>query len=357
MIGRTSLLKATALSLSFGLAATAAYAESIADVAKQNDELSTFSEAMAAAGVDLTGEGPFTVFAPSDQAFERLPQGALDALMREENRAQLSKLVQHHVVEGEEIAAKDLLGKQTEVHTISGDALTVDGTTQVVLLVPTGLTITQVGDQVMIEREGVAVSARAIEVEGQATGQGDSREEQQPAAGTPTAEDSGMPVTEHQQEVLESEPEEEQQQTAPQGTDMPATEHQREVLAEGGQQGEQAQQTAARTPTDEESGMPVSEHQQEVLESEPEEEPQQTAPEGSDMPATQHQRQVLAEDDAAAEQERSGQAGAQGAPQIQREAAVVEPDIEADNGVIHVIDAVLVPQSVLETLQGAGGQG
>ncbi|HZA67418.1 MAG TPA: fasciclin domain-containing protein, partial [Geminicoccaceae bacterium] len=47
----------------------------------------------------------------------------------------------------------------------------------------------------------------------------------------------------------------------------------------------------------------------------------------------------------------------EGQPDILREATVVEPDIQADNGVIHLIDAVLVPQSLLETLNGAKSQG
>jgi len=361
MIGRTGLLMATALSASLGLMATAAQAASIVDVANQNEQLGTFSEAIAASGVDLSGEGPFTVFAPSDQAFEQLPQGTLDELMKQENQSQLSKLVQHHVVQGEAIAAKDVLGKQTKLDTASGDSLTVDGTTQVVLLVPTGLTITQVGDQVMIEREGVAVATRAIQVEDQTArpagaGQQGQEQAQQSAARTATAEESGMPMTEHQQEVLESQPEGELQQTAPQGTDMPATEHQREALAED--EAAQEQQSAAHTPTAEESGMPVTEHQQEVLESQPEEAQQQTAAEGgTDMPATEHQREALAEEELPGAQDQSEQARGQGTRDILREAAVVEPDIQADNGVIHVIDAVLVPQSVIEALEGSEGQG
>ena len=249
MIGRTSLLTATALSLSLGLAATAAQAGSIADVAKQTDQLSMFSEAITAAGLDrqLAGEGPFTVFAPTNQAFEQLPKGALEELMKQENQAQLSKLLEHHVVQGEALAAEEVVGQQTKVDTMSGDTLTVDATSGAVLLVPTGLTIAQVGDQLVIEREGVAVSTHAIEVEDQMVRKaGDEQQQiqgQQPqeelaaAETTPTAEPSDMPMTEHQQQVLKSEPGQEQQQTAGEaGTDMPATEHQQQVLAEGASQ-------------------------------------------------------------------------------------------------------------------------
>ena len=105
--------------------------------------------------------------------------------------------------------------------------------------------------------------------------------------------------------------------------------------------------------------MPMTEHQQEVLKSQPGQEQQQTAPEGTAMPATEHQRQVLAEEELAGEQQQSHeQARVEGQPDILREATVVEAGIQADNGVIHVIDAVLVPQEVLKTLETAKqGQG
>ena len=356
MFGRTSLLKATALALPFGLAAAGAHAANIAETVQQNQELSTFAKAMDMAkfGQQLSGEGPYTVFAPTDQAFEQLPQGALDELMKQENQAQLTKLLEHHVVQGEAIGADEVLGQQTQVDTMSGDTLTVDGTSQVVLLVPTGLTIAQVGDQLVIEREGVAVATHAIQVQ-QAEGQ-----EEQTAARTPTAEESDMPMTEHQQEVLETEPERELQQTAPEGTAMPSTEHQREALDAAEQMSAQEEETAARTPVEEETRMPMTEHQQEVLETEPEPEQQQTAPEGATaMPETQHQQQVLAEEEQPGEQQQSAdQARVEGKPDILREATVVGADIQADNGVIHVIDAVLVPQEVLKILESfEEGQG
>jgi transforming growth factor-beta-induced protein len=275
MFGRTSLLKATALALPFSLAAAAAQAGDIAETVQQNQQLSTFAKAMETAKFDqqLSGAGPYTVFAPSDRAFEQLPPSALEELMKQENQAQLVKLLGHHVVQGQAIAADDVLGQQTQVDTLSGDTLTVDGTSQVVLLVPTGLTITRVGDQVVVEHQ-----------------------QEQQTAQTPTAEASGMPMTEHQQEALKSEPAQEQQQTAPQGTAMPATEHQRQVLAE------------------------------------------------QELPSEQKQSYE--------------QLPVEGKSELLREATVVEPGIQADNGVIHVIDAVLVPQEVLKMLEAAKqGQG
>src|ERR671918_722981 len=87
--------------------------------------------------------------------------------------------------------------------------------------------------------------------------------------------------------------------------------------------------------------MPASEHQQQVLATQPATEQQQATAQGGDMPSSPHQEQVL-----------KGQQGDQGAL---RQATVVEPDIEADNGVIHAIDALLVPPSVLSVLEATGG--
>jgi uncharacterized surface protein with fasciclin (FAS1) repeats len=312
MFGRTSLLKATALALPFSVAAAMAQAANVAETVQQNQQLSTFAKAIEAAklGEQLSGAGPFTVFAPTDQAFEQLPKGALDELMKPDNQEQLTKLLEHHVVQGKAIAADDLLGGQTKVDTLSGDSLTIDGTSQVVLLVPTGLTIAQVGDELVIQREGVAISRHAIEVEDAAVREAGGQQQQAPG----------------QQEETQG-----QQQ------------------AQGQQQQAQGQQTAAQTPVAEGSDMPVTKHQEEVLKSPPAEEQRQTAPEGTALPATEHQREVLA----GSEQQTQGQqqTRVEGEPAVLREATVIEPDIQADNGVIHAVDAVLFPQSVLSMLE------
>ena len=307
MFGRTSLLKATALALPFSLAAAAAHAASIAETVQQAEELSTFAEAMEAAKFDqqLSGEGPYTVFAPTDQAFEQLPEGALDELMKDQ--AQLTRLLEHHVIEGKALAADDVLGQQSQVDTMSGDTLTVDGTSRVVLLVPTGLTIAKIGDQMVIEREGVAVSRRAIQVQDQGSGAGAGQEQ-------------------------------------PQG---------QQAQGQGQAQG---QQTAASTPTAQGSDMPMTEHQQQALESQPAQGQRQTTAQGTaDMPSTEHQQQVLQDQPGQGEGQAQGQQQAQGEGKsdLLREASVVGADIQADNGVIHVIDAVLLPQEVLKMLEAA----
>jgi hypothetical protein len=174
-----------------------------------------------------------------------------------------------------------LTGRIDYVDTMSGDSLTIDGTSQVVLLVPAGLTIARVGDRLVIEREAVAMATPAIAVEGEAA---QMQGQQQGAAETTVTQGSDMPVTQHQEEVLRSHPAEEQRQTAAESTAMPSTEHQRQALANG-------------------------------------------------------------------EQPDAAQAPGQGQSDILREAHVITAGIQADNGVIHVIDAVLVPPAVLETLE------
>ena len=71
------------------------------------DQFSTFSEAIEATDLKdtLAGDGPFTVFAPTDDAFAQLPEGAVDELMKPENRDELEALLRHHVVEGERLAS------------------------------------------------------------------------------------------------------------------------------------------------------------------------------------------------------------------------------------------------------------
>jgi uncharacterized surface protein with fasciclin (FAS1) repeats len=72
---------------------------------KGSDEFSTFAEAIEATDLKdtLAGDGPFTVFAPTNAAFAQLPEGAVDELMTQENRDQLEALLRHHVVEGERL--------------------------------------------------------------------------------------------------------------------------------------------------------------------------------------------------------------------------------------------------------------
>jgi uncharacterized surface protein with fasciclin (FAS1) repeats len=82
--------------------------------------LTTLISAVKTAGLTdtLTGKGPFTVFAPTDEAFKRLPVGALDALIRDSGK--LKAVMSYHVIKGH-VLAKDL--KSGEVMTLQGSPL------------------------------------------------------------------------------------------------------------------------------------------------------------------------------------------------------------------------------------------
>ena len=83
------LLKFSALALPLSCAALAAEAADIVGTLKERQEFSSLTEALAGAGLSraLQGEGPFTVLAPTDAAFDKLPPGARDRLLGGEDRA------------------------------------------------------------------------------------------------------------------------------------------------------------------------------------------------------------------------------------------------------------------------------
>ncbi|MFT6925305.1 MAG: putative surface protein with fasciclin (FAS1) repeats [Psychromonas sp.] len=79
----------------------------IVDVAVENGSFTTLAAALTAAGLvdTLKGEGPFTVFAPTDEAFAKLPEGTVEMLLLPENKAQLVSVLTYHVVAGKVMAA------------------------------------------------------------------------------------------------------------------------------------------------------------------------------------------------------------------------------------------------------------
>jgi uncharacterized surface protein with fasciclin (FAS1) repeats len=82
-------------------------AKNIVDIAAEDGRFTTLVAAVQAAGLaeTLTGEGPFTVFAPTDDAFAALPEGTLDSLLLPENKGQLTDILLYHVVPGKVMAA------------------------------------------------------------------------------------------------------------------------------------------------------------------------------------------------------------------------------------------------------------
>jgi uncharacterized surface protein with fasciclin (FAS1) repeats len=99
--------------------------QNIVEVASSNTSFKILVKAVKAAGLveTLSGKGPFTVFAPTDAAFEALPKGTLEKLLRPENKAQLVKLLTYHVIPESASAAQ--LGNATAIKTVEGQALMV----------------------------------------------------------------------------------------------------------------------------------------------------------------------------------------------------------------------------------------
>jgi uncharacterized surface protein with fasciclin (FAS1) repeats len=73
----------------------------------------------------LKGPGPFTVFAPTDEAFAALPAGAVTDLLKPENKAKLAAILTYHVVPGK-VTSADIAGKAMDVKTVQGSSLKVD---------------------------------------------------------------------------------------------------------------------------------------------------------------------------------------------------------------------------------------
>jgi uncharacterized surface protein with fasciclin (FAS1) repeats len=99
-------------------------AGTIVEVAASNPSFTTLVTAVKAAGLaeTLSGKGPFTVFAPTNEAFAALPKGTLEKLLKPENRDALKKVLTYHVVSGD-LMAKDL--KSGKVPTVEGSTVAV----------------------------------------------------------------------------------------------------------------------------------------------------------------------------------------------------------------------------------------
>jgi uncharacterized surface protein with fasciclin (FAS1) repeats len=99
----------------------------IVDVAVGAGTFTTLVAAVQAAGLveTLSGEGPFTVFAPTDEAFAALPEGVLDALLLEENKELLARILTYHVVSGAVFSADVTTG---DVASVEGSTIAVEAT-------------------------------------------------------------------------------------------------------------------------------------------------------------------------------------------------------------------------------------
>ena len=116
------------LVLPFGFSLATAQAKDIVDTAAANGNFKTLVAAVKAAGLvdTLKGKGPFTVFAPTDAAFAKLPAGTIENLLKPENKAQLVKILTYHVLPGK-VMAGDVAAKNVSVATVQGQKIDVSG--------------------------------------------------------------------------------------------------------------------------------------------------------------------------------------------------------------------------------------
>ena len=128
-LGRLAAVAATVISIAAGSASAYAADKDIVDTAVAAGQFKTLAAALTAAGLvdTLKGPGPFTVFAPTDAAFAKLPVGTVDTLLKPENKAKLTAILTYHVVAGKVMAA-DVV-KLKEAKTVNGAmvAVKVDG--------------------------------------------------------------------------------------------------------------------------------------------------------------------------------------------------------------------------------------
>ena len=104
----------------------------IVETAVSAGSFKTLVAAVKAAGLAATlkGKGPFTVFAPTDAAFAKLPAGTVETLLKPENKAKLRAILTYHVLNGK-VMANSLTGKKLEVATVQGSKVSINATSGV----------------------------------------------------------------------------------------------------------------------------------------------------------------------------------------------------------------------------------
>ena len=124
----TMFMRSTIVALSSMLVigpANSAGEMDIVDTAVQAGNFGTLAVALEAAGLieTLKGDGPFTVFAPTDEAFAKLPEGTVQELLKQENKDQLTAILTYHVVSGA-VMAEQVVGL-SEAKTVNGQSVDI----------------------------------------------------------------------------------------------------------------------------------------------------------------------------------------------------------------------------------------
>ncbi len=122
---RRTFIALTAATFLTAPAFAASHSKDIVDTAVGAGNFGTLVAAVEAAGLvdTLKGEGPFTVFAPTDAAFEALPAGTVEDLLKPENKEKLTSILTYHVVPGKVMSGD--LSEGTEAATVQGDNIKI----------------------------------------------------------------------------------------------------------------------------------------------------------------------------------------------------------------------------------------
>lgn len=158
---RRTLIALTASALLAGPALADGHSKDIVDTAVSAGTFNTLVAAVSAAGLvdTLKGDGPFTVFAPTDEAFAKLPAGTVESLLKPENKEKLVAILKYHVVAGNVLAAdvvkvkkaKTLQGGEVSVK-VDGDKVMIDGAQVVKADVLAGNGVIHVIDSVILPK-------------------------------------------------------------------------------------------------------------------------------------------------------------------------------------------------------------
>ena len=158
MLRRTFFAATLASTVAFTSAAIAKTSD-IVDTAVAAGTFNTLVAAVQAAGLvdTLKGDGPFTVFAPTDEAFAALPEGTVEDLLKPENKEQLVNILTYHVLPGK-VMSGDIAGQELEVEMVNGttamvkatDGVKIDGATVVAADVAASNGVIHVIDQVIL---------------------------------------------------------------------------------------------------------------------------------------------------------------------------------------------------------------
>ena len=156
-------LIAALVAVSGARGAAQAPSKDIVETAVAAGSFTTLAKALQAAGLveTLKGKGPFTVFAPTDEAFAKLPAGTLDELLKPENKAKLTRILTSHVVAGKVGSAqvvklktaKAVSGVTLDIKT-SGNTVMVDNATVVKTDIPASNGVIHVIDTVIVPADG-----------------------------------------------------------------------------------------------------------------------------------------------------------------------------------------------------------